>query len=234
MSAPDLTLPYADHASGIVDWHLPAEGSPEDGTPVLLVVHGGFWKVQYDREHTREQAGALRDLGFAVATPEYRRVPGDGGWPTTGEDVRAALDALPRMCAEIGFRPGPVTAVGHSAGGHLVLWLAATGAPLAHAVALAPVCDLTEAIRLHLGDGAAQALLGDVDPAEADPMTLLDARPECPVTVVHGRQDDDVPVSLARGLVARHPWIRYVEVDADHMVLIDPDSAAWQDVTALL
>jgi acetyl esterase/lipase len=234
VSAPDLTLPYADHPCGLVDWHLPDGRTPADGTPVVLVVHGGFWKAEYDREHTRPQARALADLGHAVATPEYRRVAAGGGWPTTGLDVRAALDAVPGMAARLGFTPGPVTAVGHSAGGQLVLWLAATGAPLDHVVALAPVCDLEEAIRLHLGDGAAHALLGDLPPADADPMTLLERRPAGAVTVVHGTRDASVPVSLSRGLVARHPWIRYVEVDADHMELIDPGSTVWRDVTALL
>lgn len=249
-AAPDRTLTYADHACGTVDWHLPAgtdaAGSPSDGTPVVVVVHGGFWKARWDRTHTRAQARALADLGYAVATPEYRRVPSGlldrvrrradigGGWPTTGDDVRAAVDAVPRMCAELGFEPGPLSAVGHSAGGQLVLWLAATGAALDHVVALAPVCDLREAIRLDLGDGAARALLREVDPSVADPMTLLDDRPRCPVTVVHGRDDEPVPVGLSRGLVERHPWLRYVEVGGGHMDLVTPGSATWPAVVEAL
>lgn len=229
---PDLTTRYADHADGLLDWHLPAGGAPADGTPVVVVVHGGFWRARTDRAHTRPQARALADLGLVVVTPEYRRVGAGGGWPVTGEDVRAAVDAVPGACAGQGFVPGPVTAVGHSAGGHLVLWLAATGAALDRVVALAPVCDLVEAVRRRLGDGATQALLGDLAPEVADPMTLLTERGECPVAVVHGRQDEPVPVALSRGLVARHPWIRLVEVDAAHMDLVDPTSSAWREVVA--
>ena len=33
---------------------------------------------------------ALADLGPVVATPEYRRVRGGGGWPVTGVDVHLA------------------------------------------------------------------------------------------------------------------------------------------------
>lgn len=238
---PDLTLRYAAHACGELDVHLPA-GEPSGR--VVLVVHGGFWKASIDREHTRPQARALADLGHTVVTPEYRRVPeslasralhpraGGGGWPTTGDDVRAALDATPRLLAGAGVPSGPVTAVGHSAGGHLVLWLAATGAPVVRTVALAPVCDLAEAVRRDLGGGAAARLLGDHSLAAADPMTLLADRPEGPVVVVHGRQDEPVPVDLSRGLVGRHPWIGYDEIDSDHMSLVDPSSAAWPHVVA--
>lgn len=230
-SAPDLVLRYADHACGLLDLHLPGGEMPDAPTSVLLLVHGGFWRSAWDRGHTRPQARALADLGHVVVTTEYRRVgPGDdrdgagGGWPTTGDDVRRALAALP---AVLPWAPTRTTAVGHSAGGHLVLWLAATGAPLDHVVALAPVCDLREALRLDLGDGAAAALLAGADPADADPMVLLDDRPACTVTVVHGTRDDAVPVTLSRALAARHPWISCAEVDADHMALIDPTSSAW-------
>ena len=123
---------------------------------------------------------------------------------------------------------------GHSAGGHLTLWLAATGAPMARAVALAPVCDLREAIRLHLGDDATQALLAGQDPDQADPMTLLDARPECEVAIVHGRDDDVVPLSLSQGLVARHGWVDLVETPGDHFGVITPGSAAWPAVVSAL
>ena len=60
-------------------------------------------------------------------------------------------------------------------------------------MALAPVCDLREAIRLGLGGGATQALLDGADPDPADPMVLFDERPAAGVAIVHGVDDDDVP-----------------------------------------
>lgn len=234
---PDAVLRYADHPSpddGVVDVHLPGGRVPEGPARVLLVVHGGFWKAAYDRRHTRPQARALADLGWVVATPEYRRVGAGGGWPTTGDDVRRALDALPGLLARIGVGVGETWAMGHSAGGHLVLWLAGTGAPLAGVVALAPVADLDAAIALDLGDGATTALLGDHDPAEADPLRLLDRRPAYDVTVVHGSADDAVPLSQSLGVVARHPWIGLRRLDCDHMSLVDPTSPAWDTVVGCL
>ena len=123
---------------------------------------------------------------------------------------------------------------GHSAGGHLALWLATLDLPVAKVVPLAPVCDLREAIRLGLGDDATQALLDGADPSPADPMTLLDRGPECAIEIVHGMSDDVVPVSLSRGLVARHPWVGLREVPGDHMEVIEPGSAAWPTVLEAL
>jgi hypothetical protein len=101
-------------------------------------------------------------------------------------------------------------------------------------VALAPVCDLREAIRLGLGGDAARALLGETDPSVADPMVLLDARPAAEIVVVHGDDDDQVPVSLSRGLVERHPWIRLHEVPTEHFAPIRPGSVAWPVVLSAL
>ena len=154
---------------------------------VVVLLHGGFWKTAYDRTHTRPMARALAGRDCLVATPEYRRVGpgGHGGWPATGADVEQAVSALPELLAGIGLDPaataGPLRVTGHSAGGHLALWLASrardAGLPVERTVPLAPVCDLREAIDRGLGSDAARAFLGRVDPDEADPMVLLDAAP---------------------------------------------------------
>jgi pimeloyl-ACP methyl ester carboxylesterase len=50
---------------------------------------------------------------------------------------------------------------------------------------------------------------------------------------VHGSDDDVVPVEHSRGLAARHPEIRLVELPgADHYAPIDPLSDAWPEVLA--
>lgn len=237
MTAPDLlpdaVLRYDDHADGVVDVHLPAA---PNGL-VLLLVHGGFWKTAYDRTHTRPMARALAQEGFVVATPEYRRVGpgGSGGWPSTGADVLRAAHRLPELLAGIGIRTERVRVTGHSAGGHLALWLASRpDLGLDRVVALAPVCDLREAIRLGLGSDAARAFLGEIDPDEADPMLLLDGPPRTEITIVHGTADDTVPIGLARNLVARHPWIELREVPAGHFEVIEPGSEVWPTVVAAL
>jgi len=181
-------------------------------------------------------AVALAGEGFLVATPEYRRVGpgGAGGWPRTGADVLTAARRLPDLLAGIGQQVGTLRVMGHSAGGHLALWLATTDIPAERVVALAPVCDLREALRRGLGSDAAQAFLGEIDPDEADPMVLLDTRPVAEIRIVHGVADDVVPIDLTRGLVRRHPWIRMDEVPGGHFEVIEPGSVAWPAVVRAL
>ena len=229
---PDAVLRYDDHDDGLLDVHLPAA---PNGVTVLLL-HGGFWKTAYDRTHTRPMAVALAAEGFVVATPEYRRVGpgGAGGWPRTGADVERAATRLPDLLAGIDVEAGILRVTGHSAGGHLALWLATTAVDIERVVALAPVCDLREAIRLGLGSDAARAFLGAVEPDAADPMVLLDRRPDAEVRVVHGVDDDVVPVSLSRGLAQRHPWVQLEEVAGGHFEVIEPTTAVWPTVVRAL
>ncbi len=145
-----------------------------------------------------------------------------------------AVRRLPELLAGLGIATGPLMVTGHSAGGHLALWLTTLDLPVTRVVPLAPVCDLREAIRLDLGDGAAAALLGDTDPSVADPMTLFEARPTCEVAIVHGVDDDVVPVSLSRGFVGQHPSVELHEVPGGHMEPITPGSVAWPAVTRAL
>lgn len=233
---PDLTVRYADHEDGVLDLHLPRAGVAS--APVVLLVHGGFWRTAWDRTHTRAQARALAEEGFVVATPEYRRVgPGGyGGWPATGADVLTAARRIGELAAAAGVEvsDAPARAIGHSAGGHLVLWLATTDLPLERVVALAPVCDLDAAIARGLGSDAARDFLGGIDPAPADPMRLFDGAAVPPVEIVHGAEDDIVPVDLARGFVARHPATRLTEVPGGHFEPITPGSVAWPAVVRAL
>lgn len=225
---PDAVLRYDDHEDALLDVHVPATAN---GVTILLL-HGGFWKTAYDRTHTRAMAVALAGAGFLVATPEYRRVGpgGAGGWPETGADVLRAARRLPDLLAAVGEEVGTLRVLGHSAGGHLALWLATQDLPADRVVALAPVCDLREAIRLGLGSDAARAFLGEIDPDAADPMVLLDRRPAVDIRIVHGLADDVVPVDLSRRLVARHPWVRLEEVPGGHFEVIEPGSVAWPTV----
>ncbi len=234
---PDAVVRYAAHDDGLVDVHLPVPGSAP--APLVVLLHGGFWKQAYDRRHTRAVAAALSAEGFVVATPEYRRVGGTGGWPATAQDVDAAVAAIPGLLAGLGIATTGMTVMGHSAGGHLALWLANQGHDVDRVVGLAPVGDLRAAARAGLGSDATQALLGggpDEVPKrydEADPATRLRTRPSCEVVVVHGADDDIVPLENSLGLAKAHPFVdlRVVE-GADHFDVVNPTSAAWPAVLA--
>ena len=90
-----------------------------------VVLHGGFWRAGVrDRARPPARGGSRRRPGFAAVAVEYRRVGAGGGWPATLEDVAAALDCLPELPDAARLDLADVTAMGHSAGGHLAAWLA--------------------------------------------------------------------------------------------------------------
>jgi acetyl esterase/lipase len=232
---PDAVLRYADHDDGLIDVHLPAGAARP--RPLVVFIHGGFWRQQWDRTHARPLANALASEGYVVALPEYRRVGGEGGWPTTAEDVDAAMTALVGLLTGIGVPTTTATLVGHSAGGHLALWLANQPHRIGRVVALAPVGDLRKAAEYGMGDGAAVEFLGgtpDTVPEvydAADPATRLRERPSCDIVVIHGDRDEAVDVDSSRGLKERFGWLDYRELaGVDHSAVVDPLSAAWPAV----
>jgi acetyl esterase/lipase len=190
-------------------------------------------------------AEALAQHGFVVATPEYRRTGAGGGFPTTTDDALTAVSRLPTLLGDLGIADsarGPVTLVGHSAGGHLALWLAAQdGLPgLRRVVALAPVGDLVDAYRRDLDGGAVRALMGgtpdQVDYTPADPAALLAERTPggVPVLVLHGDRDRQVPLEHSDWARGRPGLTLVVLPGADHFALVDPASAAWPEVLRVI
>ncbi|MEV0153492.1 alpha/beta hydrolase [Micromonospora sp. NPDC050686] len=243
--APDLTVAYGSHPDQVADLRRPAGPGPGR---LLVVVHGGFWRAEYDRTHTGPLAAALAAQGHPVAQLEYRRTgQPDGGWPHTLTDVLAGVAALPGLAADAlpGLvAPGAPILIGHSAGGQLALY-AAAHAPgtVGGVLALAPVADLAEAYRLDLDSGAVAALLGGGPDDVPDRYRTTDPRSLVPTqvrtVVIHGTEDRQVPLSLSRRYVAATAAAgtpaTLVELQGcEHFGLIDPESAAWPQVTAAL
>lgn len=254
---PDLTLRYGQGDDHVVDVRLPSPG----GAPVVVLLHGGFWRAEFDRGHTGPMGDDLARRGYIVCAPEYRRVsrPGDG-WPATFDDVAAITDGVGELLADA-LGPDRVdlartALVGHSAGGHLALWTAGrhrlpegsrwrreAPLPVRGVVSLAGVCDLAASSARRLGDGAADALLGgspDAYPeryAAASPAELLPLG--VAVTLVHGSADDRIPVDISRDYAATAraagDVVELRELRGhDHFAVIDPLSPAWPDVTAAI
>jgi acetyl esterase/lipase len=121
--APSEHIGYGTAASQYVELFKPLGSGP---FPVVVLVHGGCWVKQYGGiVQMRNVAGALAAQGIAVWNVEYRRVDeAGGGYPGTFQDMIDAMDLLMKSAAEHQLDTKRVVAVGHSAGGHLVQWLA--------------------------------------------------------------------------------------------------------------
>ncbi len=230
---PDAVVRYAEHEHAVIDLHLP---ETPNGSLVVLV-HGGFWTEDFDRTHTRDQAGDLADRGYLVATPEYRRVRGGGGWPTTGTDLENAVSALPGLLADLDLTWDRAVMTGHSAGGHLALWLLSRPLPISFdlVVGVAPIADLARAHELNLGDNAVGRLLDGAPITDADPMSLLAEAPSAAVQLIHGTDDEPVPIELSYRFSALHPWAPLTVLpDTGHFEFLDPSTPAWAAVVAAL
>jgi acetyl esterase/lipase len=120
----DAIVSYGPDPLQFGELRLPKGSGP---FPVAVVIHGGCWVSTFATlQNTAALSDALRDAGVATWNVEYRRLdnPG-GGWPGTFTDVGAAADRVRELAAKYPLDLGRVISVGHSAGGHLALWLAA-------------------------------------------------------------------------------------------------------------
>jgi acetyl esterase/lipase len=245
------TIRYGSGRGRVAEvWRPDGAGDP---LPVVVLIHGGFWRQQYTKRLMHRLAQAVTDRGWMAYNIEYRRVGrfGRGGWPETYEDVSDAIDALAQVD---GVDLRRVATCGHSAGGQLALWAASTrstgdpgrAAPsveVAAAVSLAGVVDLEAAARQFVGRGAVQALMGGGpdDLAEryrlGSPAALLPLGK--PQLLLHGLADGSVPVWLSELYVrTAEAWgdaATYVPLPGvGHMELISGIGAPFQELAAWL
>ena len=238
----DVRLAYGDEPSQFGDLYLPAD-SGDGRAPLVILLHGGYWRARYGLDYLGHVAAALADDGIAAWNLEYRRVGEQGGgWPGTFEDVRAGVAFGRALHRDHPVDVSRVVLVGHSAGGHLALWSVADLAATPHArdglsvVALAPVADLGEAWTRRLSDNAVAGLLGggpDAFPHRYDIACPTRRLPlGVPTCVVHGMADTSVPFDMAEAYVTRAREagddVALVALEnTDHFEPVDPETAAY-------
>ncbi len=224
--------------------------------PTVLMIHGGCWRSGIANLHIMDWAADdLRKRGFAVWNIEYRGIdrPG-GGYPGTFQDVNAAADAMLAHARDYGLKTDKLVVLGHSAGGHLALWLAARAKvpaksplkdprrlPVSWVVSLGGLPDLATA-KEGCGETTVKRLLAgapSADPlADTSPAALLPLK--TPSILIHGSLDETSPPSQGKAYVAQArkagdilAWT-YAIHDEGHVEEIAPGSRTWASVAASL
>jgi acetyl esterase/lipase len=243
--APDHRLFYGEDPEQFGDLYLP----PQPGLhPVVIMIHGGCWRARYGLGYLGQLCAAVRSERIAVWNLEYRRLGNGGGWPATFEDVAAGADFLRGIAGRFSLDLSRVVTVGHSAGGHLALWLAgrqrlpetsllhsALPLPVTGVVSLAGIPDLAEGVKLGICGGACPELLAGLPEEapdhyrQASPVALLPLK--VPQWHLAGLLDQAVPVDYLRRYVAIAKQYDEVHLellpDVGHYELIVPGSRAW-------
>ncbi len=133
----DHRIAYGPGQFHFGDLRVPKTRGPH---PVAIVIHGGFWRAKYDLDYIGHLCAAFTAAGMTTWNIEYRRLGNTGGgWPGTFEDVVRAADHLEKIARDFALDLYRVITVGHSAGGHLALWLATRKKTLQGVIALAAV-----------------------------------------------------------------------------------------------
>ena len=257
---PDATVDYGTDPMQKVDVWLPT-GKTKGPFPVIVMVHGGCWTTSIaDRSLMNWIADDLRNAGVAVWNIEYRGVDRTGGgYPGTFADAAKAADQLEVSAKTFNLDTRHVLAIGHSAGGHLALWLAArrklpasstlyTAHPLRirHVISLGGLPDLDgTATNADTGCGTevVAKLVGVPNPQHPDVYADTSVPRLLPLGVkqdlVNGREDRIIPFVMATDYTAKataagDTATLHTIPATGHVELIAPETPAWAEAKRLI
>ena len=162
-----VKLPVDRMQWGAEDWqfadlYMPDEPSPyqkDEGIPCVMLIHGGFWKKKFTLDLMAPIAEDLAEQGIAAWNIEFK------GWKSGDEGVwMDTLSDVMRAWGQLALLPGidivRSMILGHSAGGHLALMMAAVAERKPWlTIAQAPIADIVAADHAKLSDGGDACLL---------------------------------------------------------------------------
>lgn len=246
----DRRISYGSDPSQFGELYLPEKPGPH---PVVVLIHGGCWLAEYGLNLMGQMAAALKEEGIAVWNLEYRRLGNGGGWTETFEDVALGTDFLQTIAPEFNLDLSRLVTVGHSAGGHLALWLAARrnlpetsplyveedeGVRVHGVVSLAGIPDLITGVEQNICLGAVQQLVGGLPSEVPDRYKQASPRELLPLGVPQwhlvGIEDQIVPAAYLKEYVKVAKKYKEVNLEvlpnAGHFELIYPQTSTWPEV----
>jgi acetyl esterase/lipase len=198
--------------------------------PVVVTVHGGAW-VGGD---PADMAALADDLGrrAVVFNVTYRNMSQGGRFPDMVTDVACGVLAASRQAADYTTTPDQIYLIGHSAGAHLAALVAL--APdvfscdgeipeVAGFVGLAGPYDVTRVAILNTFFGDTLEEAPEVW-AEGNPLTYAISAPDVPILLIHGADDQVVPLSFGADLASE------LEDAGAEVDLVELAGATHQDV----
>jgi acetyl esterase/lipase len=222
-TAKDITYAETGTTKLLLDIYMPA-GKRD---PYLIVwVHGGAW-----RSGSKESPPlGLVSKGYALASVNYR-LSGEAPFPALIHDIKAAIRFLRGNAKQYGYRADKIVIWGSSAGGHLAALVGTTNGDKALEGDLGNFKNESSDVQLILdyyGPTNFLTILGQSTPhgisVRAPALALLLGKPleqapvlakqaspvyqvdpsDPPLLIVHGDQDNQVPVNQSLELMAAY------------------------------
>ena len=240
--APTQTISYGDSEFQFAEYWHPGSEKPA----MVILIHGGCWLNAYGLDHVRALASRLRSNNYAVWSVEYRRLGDEGGgWPGSFSDILDATDAVLNL-SNIDF--DNVFVVGHSAGGHLALWLGAAAGfdkespfydklklPIKGVIGLAAISNLVDYAGGSSGcERATRRLMGGKPEAQlqryryASPHLLRSA---ANTVLVHGGEDTIVNIRQSQQFAEVSANVELISLPGlGHFDLVNPDTETFEQI----
>ena len=151
-----LGVQYGDGEREVVDIFPAPTANKVPGAPVLIYLHGGFWRMG----HARENNYAIRTFasaGAAAFVATYDLCP-SVTLATILEQIKRAIAWVYANAAEHGGDPNRLYICGHSAGAHMAALCLAEGVPgvpdsaIAGACLISGIYDLEPVMAISIND----------------------------------------------------------------------------------
>ena len=116
-----LDIRFAEGDGGLLDVFPAAGPVPAEGAPVLVFIHGGYWR-SLDKSQHSFVAPSFNANGALVVVPNYALCPAVSIEHIVLQTATAVVWAW-HHARSFGGNPARLALVGHSAGGHLATML---------------------------------------------------------------------------------------------------------------